>query len=189
MPEKDGARITPPSVRGFPPENDEKGRFLRNRSFFARLFAVSVPFGLLCAFSLFADFLNFSLRPAALPSRFLPSLRLRFPALPSSSRPSFFFFLRCPSVPPLSLRPCVVFLFLRCPSVSPLSLRPCVVLPFLRCPCPFPKALFFPVCRPLPFPLACGLFPFLLLSFAFLPDFLPFPRDGPAPSFYFLFYY
>lgn len=170
MPEKDGARITPPSVRGFPPENDEKGRFLRNRSFFARLFAVSVPFGLLCAFSLFADFLNFSLRPAALPSRFLPSLRLRFPALPSSSRPRFFFFLRCPSVPPLSL-------------------RPCVVLPFLRCPCPFPKALFFPVCRPLPFPLACGLFPSLLLSFAFSPDFLPFPRGGPAPSFYFLFYY
>lgn len=134
MPEKDGARITPPSVRGFPPENDEKGRFLRNRSFFARLFAVSAPF--------------------LTPVRFLPVCGFS----------EFFFTTGRPSVPvfpfPALTVPCVSFLlsppfFLRCPSVSPLSLRPCVVLLFLRCPCPSRKRCFF---------LSAALCLFLLLA-------------------------
>lgn len=182
MPEKDGARITPPSVRGFPPENDEKGRFLRNRSFFARLLPFQSLLGFCALSPCLRIFLNFSLRPVSLPPRFFPSLRLRFPAFPSSSRPRFFSFIPRPSAV-LS---------------APLPFRPSVVRVSPRNQC------LFPVGR-LPFPFACGLFPnfflyffllfrlsiffFLLLSFTFSPDFLPFPRGGPAPSFYFLFYY
>lgn len=115
MPEKDGARITPPSVRGFPPENDEKGRFLRNRPFFARLFAVSVPFGLLCAFSLFADFSEFFFTTGRPSVPVFPFPALTVPRASFLLSPQFFLFS------PLSFCSSVVPPSLRCPSVPTLS--------------------------------------------------------------------